>query len=104
MEKFFDTRSELIDYMVSDLGFTEEYADNALYQRNIAEFEEEPYKRSSRCSGFIYNKDTDLYYCLNYTFDYDWGASDFYLDITPRKAYKETQLVEVTETVYREAN
>lgn len=104
MEMYFNTRNELITHLVSDLGFTEAIAEAAVKPRNIAEFEEEPHKRSTHCSGFLYNKDADLYYSLNYMNDHDWGSSDFYLDTTPLKAFKETKLVEVTETVYREAN
>lgn len=90
-EMWLDTKEELFKYLQTELGFTEDTAEDALDE--LEEYEEESWKRQTRVSGYIHNPDTNLYYFVSYLYDYDWGASDFNLDTTPYKQHKETKVV-----------
>lgn len=92
-ELYFNSRSELVAYLQNSLNFSEDDAEG--FEAEIFDYEEESYKRSTRCSGYIHNQQEDKYYRIGYLRDYDWGCSDFSLDTTPRKReeYEETVVV-----------
>lgn len=96
-EVYFERSSQLEQYLIEKLGMQEDDAQECLY--DIEDYEEESYKRSTRCSGYIKDNLNNVYYCVTYTSDYDYGSSDFYLDTAARK--KTTKIVqqEVTEYV-----
>ena len=91
-ELYFNSRSELVAYLQNSLNFSE---DDAECFDELFDYEEESYKRSTRCSGYTHNQQEDKYYYIEYLSDYDYGCSDFTLDITPRKReeYEETVVV-----------
>ena len=95
-EVYFERSSELEKYLIEKLGMQEDDVQECL--SDLEDYEEESYKRSTRCSGYIKDNLKDIYYALTYTSDYDWGSSDFYLDTTPLK--KTTKIVQQEVTDY----
>lgn len=89
-EVYFERSSQLEEYLMEKLGVSEDDAADCL--GNLEDYEEESYKRSTRCSGYTKDSLNNVYYSLTYTNDYDWYSSDFYLDTTPLK--KTSRLVE----------
>ena len=89
-EVYFERSSELEEYLIEKLGVSEDDAADCL--GDLEDYEEEPYKRSTRCSGYLKDNLNNVYYSLTYTSDYDWELSDFYLDTTPLK--KTSRIVE----------
>ena len=99
-ELYFNSRSELVAYLQNSLNFSEddaEYFDDELF-----DYEEESYQRSTRCSGYTHNQQEDKYYYIEYLSDYDYGCSDFTLDITPRKREEYEETVVVKKVKYTE--
>ena len=96
-EVYFERSSELEKYLIEKLDMDEDSAEGCL--DDLEDYEDESYKRSTRCSGYVKDNLKNIYYSLTYTSDYDCGSSDFYLDTTPLK--KTTKIVqqEVTEYV-----
>ena len=95
-ELYFNSRSELVAYLQSNLNFSEDDAED--FDDGLFDYEEESYKRSTRCSGYIHNQQEDKYYCVRYLSDYNCDYSDFILDTTPHKReeyeeYEETVVV-----------
>ena len=84
-EVYFERSSELEKYLIEKLGVSED--DAADYLDDLEDYEEESYKRSTRCSGYFKDNLNNVYYSLTYTNDYDWGSSDFYLDTTPLRKF-----------------
>ena len=89
-EVYFERSSQLEEYLMEKLGVSEDDAANCL--GDLEDYEEESYKRSTRCSGYFKDNLNNVYYSLTYTADYDYGSSDFYLDTTPLK--KTSRIVE----------
>jgi hypothetical protein len=84
-EVYFERSSELEEYLMEKLGVSEDDAADCL--GDLEDYEEESYKRSTRCSGYFKDNLNNVYYSLTYTSDYDWGSSDFYLDTTPLRKF-----------------
>ena len=99
-ELYFNSRSELVAYLQSNLNFSEDDAED--FDVGLFDYEEESYKRSTRCSGYIHNQQEDKYYCVRYLSDYDWGYSDFILDTTPHKREEYEETVVVKKVKYTE--
>ena len=99
-ELYFNSRSELVTYIQSNLNFSEEDAEG--FDDELFDYEEESYKRSTRCSGYIHNQQEDKYYCVWYLSDYDCGRSDFILDTTPHKREEYEETVVVKKVKYTE--
>jgi len=97
MEKYFESRSKLVEFLIQEMKFEEDDAEDCLDE--LVEQEEESYKRSTRYSGYILNSQTGHYYSLVFTSDYDWGSSDFYLDTTPLEMKEEIQTITVKKFV-----
>lgn len=96
-EVYFEYSSQLEQYLIDNLGMQEDDALDCL--DDLEDYEEEAYKRSTRCSGYIKDNLNNIYYCVTYTSDYDWGSSDFYLDTTPLKKTSRVVEQEVIEYV-----
>lgn len=89
-EVYFERSSQLEEYLMEKLGVSEDDAADCL--GNLEDYEEESYKRSTRCSGYFKDNLNNIYYSLTYTDDYDYGSSDFYLDTAPLE--KTSRIVE----------
>lgn len=92
-EMYFESRSKVEEYLINTLGFTED--DAVDFDMELTDYEEEPYKRSTQCFGYIHDSVKDVYYAVNFMNDYDWGNSDYTLDLEPvkRQEYEETVVV-----------
>ncbi len=95
-EMYFETLSGLTKYLETKLGFSDD-----VDLSDLEEYEEESYKRQTRCSGYLHNQTNDTYYLLQYLHDYDWGSSNFILDTTPCQKYSEVKLVEAVSNVFK---
>ena len=89
-EVYFERSSQLEEYLMEKLGVSEDDAADCL--GDLEDYEEESYKRSTRCSGYIKDSLNNVYYSLTYTSNDCYGSSDFYLDTTPLK--KTSRIVE----------
>lgn len=92
-EMYFESRSKAEEYLKDVLGMSEnDYID---FDMELEDYEEESYKRSTRCSGMIYDSVKDVYYSCYFTSDYDWGNSDYYINTSPVKRieYEETVVI-----------
>ena len=98
-EVYFERSSQLEEYLMEKLGMKEDALDCL---DDLEDYEEESYKRSTRCSGYIKDNLNNVYYSLTYTSDYDWGSSDFYLDTTPLNKTSRIVEQEVIEYVAAE--
>ena len=96
-EVYFECSSQLEEYLMEKLGVSEDDAADCL--GDLEDYEEESYKRSTRCSGYFKDNLNNVYYSLTYTSDYDWGSSDFYLDTTPLKKVTKIVTQEINEYI-----
>ena len=93
-EVYFERSSELEEYLMEKLGMKEDALDCL---DDLEDYEEESYKRSTRCSGYFKDSLNNVYYSLTYTNDYDWGSSDFYLDTTPLHKFPKVVISVINE-------
>lgn len=98
MEKYFENSSQLVEFLVEELGFSTEDAYDYM-SKGMAGYSEEPHKRSVLCSGYILNTKTGYYYSLYFDCHYDYGSSDFTLDTTPLQMKEEIQTITVKKFV-----
>ena len=96
-EVYFERSSELEKYLIEKLGITEDDAQESIY--DLEYYAEEPFKCSTRCSGYFKDNLNNVYYSLTYTSDDCYGSSDFYLDTTPLKKTSRIVQREVIEYV-----
>ena len=94
-EVYFERSSELEKYLIEKLGVSEDDAADCL--DDLEDYEEESYKRSTRCSGYFKDNLNNVYYSLIYTADYDYGSSDFYLDTTPLRKFPKVVISVINE-------
>lgn len=96
MERFFESKSKLIEFLISDLGFSDEDA----HDFELVDEQTEPNKRAVLVYGYIHDPQKDVYYSLYHSFDYDWGSYDFTIDTTPNKREKFLETVTIEQTRY----
>lgn len=100
MEKYFENKRQLINFLVEDMQLDEDDAENCtvdLYCKE--EFREGYHYNGNNIHGYILDTKTNYYYSLSYYQDYTWGSSDFYLDTTPLEMKEETKTITVKKFV-----
>jgi len=92
-ELYFNSRSEIINHLKSNLNFSKEDAE--YFDDDLFDYEEVQDKRSNHCSGYFLDQTRGIYYFVSFLHDYDWGNSDYTLETTPckREEYEETLVV-----------
>jgi len=100
-EQYFESRSKAEEFLKYTLGLIEDdYVD---FDMKLVDYEEESYKRSTRCSGCIRDSVKDVYYEVYFTSDYDWGSSDYCIDTQPMKRIEYEKTVVVKKVKYSPA-
>ena len=99
-EVYFTDRGNATNFLIETLGLQESDAED--FDMCLTDFQEESYKRSTLCSGYIHDRKRDIYFAVRFTNDYDWGNSDFYIDPTPNKREEYEETVVVKKVKYTE--
>jgi hypothetical protein len=95
-ELSFDSRSQIIKYLINQFNFSEEDAE--FFDYDLFDYEEVQEKNNTWCSGYFLDENKDVYYFVSFLNDY--GNSDYTLDITPLKREKHEETVIVTKFTY----
>lgn len=100
-EQYFESRSKAEEFLKDTLGFIEDdYVD---FDTELVDYEEKPYKHSTRCSGCIHDSVKDVYYEVSFTSDYDWGRFDYGINTHPMKRMEYEETVVVKKVKYSPA-
>ena len=94
-EVYFERSSELEKYLIEKLGITEDDAQESIY--DLEDYAEEPFKCSTRCSGYFKDNLNNVYYSLTYTSNDCYSSSDFYLDTTPLRKFPKVVISVINE-------
>lgn len=99
-ELYFNSRSEIINHLESNLNFSEEDAE--YFDDDLFDYEEVQDKRSTRCSGYFLDQNRNIYYFMSFLHDYDWGNSDYMLDTTTYKREEHEETLVIKKVKYTE--